>query len=275
MPDVKIIFPVIVLYRTHLREAQTYRSLLCNDSFTHFMIYDNSPEDHIVDTRLLDRRAVYVRDTKNSGLSHAYNYAGAYARQEGYTHLLILDQDTTFPPHAAEVYQNIASTCPLSAPSLHIGEKRPFSPVDVKGWTLKGVCLPPGEYPLTRFSPVNSGICVRLDLFNQAGGYDENVKLDYADFVFSRRLSPYHSVFRLLPFVAHQDFSDNVTDTVQLLRRLRLYLNSATNIRTTSFMEKAKIVYQTFRHTLSIGFRTRSLSPLTSYVRHFILKHPI
>ena len=65
--------------------------------------------------------------------------------QEGYTHVLLLDCDTTFPEGAWEVYLSHLSDEEIMGPSLLLADGRPFSPCYVGGWKVKGVHLPEGQ----------------------------------------------------------------------------------------------------------------------------------
>lgn len=265
------IFPIVVLYREQLHNASTYQTLLKDERIEQFMVCDNSPLDFEVNDEAFDSRAIYVRNLNNLGLSYCYNQAAHYAKETGYSHLLILDQDTYFPPTALNHYFQIQSWIPVAAPCLS-SRQQAFSPVDVSGWNLRGTSLEPGIYSLRKFSPVNSGLCVQLTAFFQAGGYDESVYLDYADFVFVHRLSQIVPTFQLLAFTAQQDFSNHNPSSQQLIQRLRHYLHSAAQIKSKQGISSLKILYQTLRHTTAISLRTGSLTPFVAYLLHFILK---
>lgn len=271
MPSSLRLLPVIVLYRQQLHTTTTYQTLLKVAAFEQFMVYDNSPADFEVDSTTLDQRAIYVRNSYNRGLSSCYNLAAHYAQSEGFTHLLLLDQDTTFPPGALQHYFHLPATTFVAAPCL-TSDTLPFSPVDIRGWNLRAAKLPSRLHSLHQYSPVNSGLCVQVETFFRAGGYDESVYLDYADFVFVRRLAHVTSHFLLLPFTAEQNFSNSCPSSRQLQYRLKHYLHSAAHVRSPHLSDCLKLIYQTLRHTASIGLRTRSFSPFAAYLRHFILK---
>jgi len=220
------------------------------------MVYDNSPASFPVDKADLPHGAVYVRDTGNGGLSKAYNHAAAFARQRGYKRLLLLDQDTEFAPDAPAAYAAADRRAALWAPLLETVKGAPFSPGSVRGLRIKAVSLHPGVHSLRDYFPVNSGMCVDLEAFEAAGGYDEAVRLDFADYQFLRRLRRHTSTFVLLPTVARQDFSADEKDAAALLARFRLYLDSARHCHHDTLSERAAHAYAVSLHALSLFRKT-------------------
>lgn len=267
---IQTIFPVIVLFRTQLHDCPSYLTLLKNSEVGQFMVYDNSPADYPVDINHLDSRAIYHRDTNNSGLSKAYNTAARYAAEKGYERILILDQDTTFPQNALDVYLQGDPSIPIWAPIMISGEGTPFSPVRIDGFNLKVPPAHPGQYSLYQLNPVNSGMCIQIESFWKANGYNEKVKLDYADFEFCKRLRQHCPSFQLLPLVAHQDFSNDNPDASALIFRHRLYLESAIHCQHTSFIEKLRHHYQVSKHTLALFLKTRSFKIVHQYLQLYL-----
>lgn len=265
------IFPVLVLYRCSLTDSVSYQSLIAPNAFSAFMVYDNSPSHYIVAEHQLPPTAHYYRDVNNGGLSKAYNHAAQTAQALGYRYLLLLDQDTFFPSRALQCYLEAPEGVKICAPILRTTHDQPFSPVDVCAWHLRGLHLSPqAYYPLQKYNPVNSGICIDIESFLQVGGYKEQVRLDYADFCFLRRLRRAVSSFYLLPFVARQDFSNDEIQVSKLLQRLRLYLESAVHCSDFTSIEKLRFHYQVFRHCLAIAFKSKSLLPLRLYLTLFL-----
>ena len=67
------------------------------------MVYDNSLLDYQSHEKL-GGNIIYIHDRRNSGVSKAYNIASDYAIKNGYNWILLLDQDTFFPPGSIEKY---------------------------------------------------------------------------------------------------------------------------------------------------------------------------
>lgn len=252
------LFPVIVLFRCQLQDAESYTSFLAQLPFRAFMVYDNSPSDFAFDSAQLPPHAVYKRNIDNGGVSAAYNCAATYASEHDFKYLLLLDQDTHFPPNAIEAYLALGAEVTLAAPRLVLHSGQPFSPVTARTFNLRGVSLPPGDYALERYSPVNCGMCIALDAFFRAEGYNPRVSLDYADFEFCRRMAAVHPTFRVLELELLQDFSNDEQRVERLAARFRRYLSSAVYVTTPTWGDRFRLAYQIGKHTLSLTARTRS-----------------
>lgn len=247
------ILPVIVIYKIRLSESDCYRHFLSRIPVRQFMVYDNSPVSFASD-EVMPKSAIYVRDTSNGGVSVAYNTAAKYALQNGFERILLLDQDTLFPISMYEEMMRCESD--ICAPRIVLKNGQPFSPTAWKHGALRGVRLPSGEYALGRYMLVNSGLCVSVKLFMLAGGYNEKVKLDFADFQFMHRLRRVTDCFTLLDAEAEQDFSNEQTDVSVLYARYCKYIEGARHFETYDMKDKLLVFWSVFLHTLALTKRT-------------------
>lgn len=262
----KSVFPIIVIYKVRLNESECYNSFLSKLALDKFMVYDNSPSDFVQHIDDLPSNAVYVRDETNGGLSKAYNRAAKYALENGYERLLLLDQDTKFP---IDMYEKMTrSEYDVCAPIVQLKGQVSFSPSVWKNFSVKGANIKPGKYSLSKYLLINSGLCVSVKLFHLAGGYNEKVRLDFADFQFMSRLSRVTDSFELLDVVALQDFSNDETDAKRLLTRYRMYLEGASNFCPNSSIEMLRIKWMVVLHTLALTKRTKSLEFLKLWFRN-------
>ncbi len=259
------ILPVIVIYRTPLREAQAYRTLLAAGAFRRYVVYDNSPADY--EQPALPPEAVYLRDTTNGGLSKAYNAAARYAAEQGYRRLLLLDQDTRFPAEAAEAYGRGDRSVALWTPSVKTLAGAAMSPGYEVWGGVHATTLAPLRYLLKDYVVINSGMCVDLDAFRRAGGYNEAVRLDFADYQFVGRLRRVADLFQVLDFVALQDFSNEMTAVAPLLTRYRLYLESAAGCVFATRRRRLSHRLEVLKHTLRLTLRTGRPDFLAAYLR--------
>lgn len=264
------LLPVIIIYRCRWQEAQSVKSMLSHYSGVIY-VGDNSPATFEVDLEELPENVIYNRTTDNPGLPYHYNAAARYAASHSFTHLLLLDQDTLFPPNALELYLQQPKDTIIAAPSLFT-QSGSFSPATIDAWNIKAVTLSPGMHSLYKFSPVNSGLLLRVKEFLYVGGYDEKVVLDFSDFQFIRRLRKYIAYFTLLPFTAQQDFSNHQKNSSLLLPRFKLYLMSARNCEFDTEILKWKHHYQILHHSIALTLRTRSLRFLTTLVTKYIFQ---
>ena len=205
------IFIVIVIYKINISDCITLKSILCAEHINNInvLIYDNSPTDNKVDfdfflknnkSNYLD--FIYYSDKENPGVSKAYNYAASIAKKMQYDWILILDQDSKLPTNTFKEYKNCILCFPeisVIAPML-VSNKSIISPSIFK---YRRGFLPnkifPGIQSLKRFSPLNSGLMIRLNLYLSVDGYNENVPLDYSDFAFIEKIKKVVNIFYLLP----------------------------------------------------------------------------
>lgn len=271
MKDSLRLFPIMVVYKSQLKDTEVYQTLLKNWVGEEFMIYDNSPDQFDFDDSQLPTNAVYVRDINNGGVSKAYNTGAEYAKNKGYSHVLLLDQDTFFPPGTMSLYLQEADSTSISAPLLQMKNGHPFSPCYRRGFRTKAVDLPAGDYFLSDYSPVNSGMCIPLSVFYQAGGYNEQVKLDFADYEFVSRCKRVCNRLTILPFVAVQDFSNDEKDAVKLHFRYLLYLQSAKATKWSTLRERIMLHVEVLLHTLALTKRTGVTTFFKTYLK-FLFK---
>lgn len=258
------IFPVIVIYKTTIYDTITYNFLKCNELVTQFMIYDNSPKEYIQHFEI-PQNAIYIRDYNNSGVSKAYNTACDYAIKNGYEKIMLLDQDTSFELD----YFKKASECSskVCAPQILLKNNTPFSPCCWSFLRIKGVRLIPGKYNLSKYTLVNSGLCISTDLFQSVGGYNELLRMDFADFEFIKRLQKVHSTFELIDSIAIQDFSNEEKNIDKLFRRYIIFLDSANKLKPLSILDKIEIKWLALLHTIALTIRTKDFIFLKQYMK--------
>lgn len=229
------ILAVLVLYRRELTATETFVSLSCsvasNDGPLDLFVYDNSPTSTWKKEEFKGWRIYYRHDPSNPGVSKAYNEGCHLARRLGKKWLLLLDQDTEFPGNALDVYCRGIE----SHPSIVL-----FGPVLKNEETI---CSPSRYLMRTGFHPkrvgtgmqrlrgravLNSGMLVRVDAFERSGGFNEQVRLDFADFVFNNRLRKHYDNFCVLPLECRHGFSGAGAASLEdALQRFELFRSGA------------------------------------------------
>lgn len=186
---------VLVVYRRDLAISDTFVSLSCSleklGCHLELIVYDNSPSPQDVPHAKEDPcRITYRHDPSNPGVSKAYNTALRMARERVKRWLLLLDQDTSFPPDALTIY----------CQALRAGQTELYAPVLKSGTRLISPCFywkgigfplrkaPKGLLPLKNRSVLNSGMLVSVDAMERIGGFNERIPLDFADHDFYSRL---------------------------------------------------------------------------------------
>ena len=240
-----------VLYKQHLKECQTYRTLLLPAiqryaDKAEVYVADNSPDSFTRDGNKESAQlaGIHFDDMKgNRGLPAAYNRLidrikgsidrdaeGAkadYARDW----ILITDQDTEFPENYLSVLCDMAknTTAAVLAPVVKSGSVI-LSPCRRAGLRfVPGVSANDYKEELRELFFINSGLAIRADLFyTQNICYDESLFLDFTDFdLISQIRAASPLSFALLPdVVVRQQFSGAEERTPEAdLERYRQYLS--------------------------------------------------
>lgn len=272
------VLAVLVLYRCDLAAAETFVSLSralekCGSSLELF-VYDNSPTPMALAGEQFPNWCIhYIHNPANPGVSKAYNEGFRLAQQLGKKWLLLLDQDTVFPDNALSVYcQGIAKhrDMALFAPVL-MASGRICSPCRYlfrTGFHPGNVVA--GVQPFHGKGVLNSGILIDVGVFARGGGFDERIRLDFADFAFNNSLRRYYDKFCVLPMECSHGFSgaeDAEIDAV--LQRFRLYCEGGRRSidgAAGAFCLALVVLVRCLRLT----FRFRSLRFLAAYLRYFV-----
>lgn len=235
-PRLRDVLAVLVLYRERLDECPAFRSLDAGlaalGGTLELLVYDNSPAPGPAPAASSARwERHHVHDPSNPGVSRAYRTGARLARERGKRWLLLLDQDTWFPPDALPKYLESVERhpgIPLFAPVLRAAG-RTISPC---GYRLKrGVPLDrigAGEQPLAGRSVLNSGLWIAVDDYLAVGGHDERLRLDFADHEFIERFKRRHDVFVVVDVVCEHGLSAAADpEPGARLRRFETYCEGA------------------------------------------------
>jgi GT2 family glycosyltransferase len=176
---------IVVLYQRSLAASPTCVSLL-NQEFLGrrdlILVYDNSS---CSSPGPIPEGWELVNNASNGGLSAAYSYAIARAKEVGCPWILLLDQDTELPAdfllatHRNVAYvdsrKDVVAVIPIIkageiqlSPMLpRIGRENPFTGRDVveTQWLMA----------------INSGTCIRVEFIESIGGFSPLFWLDYLD----------------------------------------------------------------------------------------------
>jgi len=103
----------------------------------------------------------------------------------------------------------------------------------------------------------NSGLLVATEIFERAGGYDENLRLDFSDFAFVHKLRNHNEEFALASFsCAHNLATSEVKTRDERLARFESYVLAGTYF---------KRVYDPTDHLLSMRIFLRGLKFCFNY----------
>jgi len=221
--DANITIAVLVLYKTRLEDSKAFMALsnsLKNGNLTSERTSDNW-------------RIHYVHDETNPGVSKAYNEGFRIAKKLNKKWLLLLDQDTFFPENAFVEYSKAIQENQdiyLFAPIV-ISKNKIISPCRYflnRGYSFRKV--KPGVHNFHTKSLINSGILIHVEAFQRAGGYNEKIRLDFADHFFIDRYKANYSNFAVINLRCFQNFSGKQRLTLDsALVRFALYCEGARN----------------------------------------------
>lgn len=270
-------FFIIVLYNCTLKDSESFRtiekSLELENEKGYLYVYDNSYLSQIIkNENMIWSNITYIHDPTNSGLGVAYNSGVKVATKLGFEWVILLDQDTNFAiDFIGKTNLVLSQSFPfkLLAPILKLKAGESFSPCRYKFKRGHSVNLVEGVYSLKKYSPVNSGMIINIAAFNRVGGYDESVKLDFADFQFVERFRSLFDEFYLLNSVAIQDFSNVDSNLNKNIFRFSIYLECAKKCNRNSLIDDFLYFYVVARHLLALSFRFKSFV----FVKLFYFKY--
>lgn len=253
----------VVIYGVKISECEVYKTFIKKnlDKIDCLFVFDNSPISQYEEIKLSNGVYKYYWNPDNPGVSACYNKAAGFAFENGYRWILLLDQDTSFPPCAWSSYNKGLEDYPdvlMLVPKHRIITGKYISPSRVFGALPDKV--PSGFYDLGKYEVINSGLMVRVDKFVEAGGYNAAVELDFSDFQFIDRIRKFIHVFLVLDIECLQDFSNMEKDESILLKRFDKYCAGAINFKTDSFKCKLKVAYLVIKHTVALSFRCKSFA---------------
>ena len=260
---------VIVLYKSALELSKTYQSFFKANSNLNLFVYDNSPQEQIINRH----NTIYIHDAQNSGLSVAYNKAAKYAQKNGYQWLLLLDQDSDFSGITIENYSEAISKHPnvkIFAPKVKCGEKY-MSPCVMRHKTGFLVDEVPDKcIPLSKYSIINSGMCVNVDAMIKCGGYKEDVFLDYSDHQFIERFRKLYPTCFIIDKEVNQSFSTVTDDKASTINRYKLFCKSLKAFERHCFADNFWFFTTVLKRGVSICWKKHTLKPLKYFFTEYL-----
>lgn len=271
------ILAIVVIYNRDLSESETIISLgndINNEKGSlDLFIYDNSNIKQETHKYLGFRVLEHFYDGKNVGVSAAYNEGVRFAKKINKEWVLLLDQDTSFEAGTLSEYSNNLKDNPdinLFSPIIKLENGSIFSPfkkIFKRGIVLKKV--EPIRYSLNKYSPVNSGILVRISSFIEANGYNEQVKLDFSDIEFIRRFSKFNKEFKVIDALCIQDFSNDEMNIENLNTRFRFFCDGVKNCYKNNGYEEFQYFIVALIRMMMLIIRTKKIIFIKTFYKSF------
>lgn len=261
------ILAVVVLYKERLLQTKTYISLDVAEKkmpkvwSLGLYVYDNSPEEQSIDENIAVK---YIHNKNNPGLGLAYNSAADYATKNGFSWLLLLDQDTTLQDDFLEkTIKDIENNDQenLFAPTVKSQNNKLISPFRMMrkiGSRLRHEIY--GSINIRKYAVINSGILVSVSTFNEVGGYNEMVKLDFSDTEFLDRFAKKYDTIFITKSTCIQQLSTFLTDTTKLQQRFIAFCQGAKACNKEDVFAELSYFYVVAKRAVSLLIQTKSLS---------------
>ncbi len=268
---------ILVVYNQAWELSPAGKSFFSFSGDVGLVVCDNSasPQSNYV-PRL--ERFKYVHQGDNPGVSTSYNRGATIAKEWNCTHLLLLDQDTQLPENWLSVISASLekfSEQAIFAPRIQAKSKVLSPAKNSLGRTWLHAESLPDIVNFLHYSPINSGLCIRLEDFEKAGGYNEMAKLDFSDFVFIEHLKRVGiQQFRMLNLqLQHQLSGMEVQTNASALNRFKYFCEGAKVYSEVSKNYLPRFFWTLLRAVL-LTIRHKSFSFLKVFYQNFLLFNP-
>lgn len=167
----------IVMYHPDLRRLEENIKAI-SPQVDAVYCYNNGVDDLTKVAVIANRyeNAHIVGSGENVGISRALNHIAEVSKQEGFSWLLSLDQDSVCPQNLIENFErftsfdDVGAICPV-----FVDSRRPKEPLPNGEWSEVDDCI-------------TSGMLMNLDVFWRVGGMDENLFIGFVDDEYCYRL---------------------------------------------------------------------------------------
>jgi len=258
---------VLVIYNTKILDCDSYKTLLASVDFP-ILIYDNSPNSQEFPSK---PNITYRNNPSNPGVSKAYNEAAKWAKALSCSHLLLLDSDSLFPENAIQEYLRVAqeSVNALLLPEMKSGNHK-ISPFYFNyGKSHYGDNIFFGEINLGKIVAINSGTLIPIRLFDEAGGFNEKLPLDWSDVHFYRKLKKFKpKVIHISLTVNHGLSEHSNRDLTSAKYRFRVQLKGIKHV-STNFGERLLMLFWIKLKALKLCFHYKTPWFILHYSRYF------
>lgn len=185
---------IIVTYNPDLTDLSLELSA-CLEQANQTIIIDNRSEPKVIDgLRKIVKRygpeLELLEQPENLGIATAQNIGIAWARANGFSHVLFLDQDSTPQPgmvatllealqHLGQTGQPVAAVGPRAVDSRS-GKSMPFVCINWHG-TTRNKCHKGEPNLINTDFLISSGMVAPLEVFDQVGSLEDGLFIDNVD----------------------------------------------------------------------------------------------
>jgi uncharacterized protein YjhX (UPF0386 family) len=118
-------------------------------------------------------------------------------------------------------------------------------------------------------SVLNSGMLISVESFSRTGGFNEDIKLDFADFLFINKYKKLYTDFFVTNSICSHELSSFEKDVEKVLTRFKIYCRDA---RTYADCSDAFLIlsYIVFRRTLNLLLKYKRITFVKIFLKNFI-----
>ena len=179
------IIAVVVSYRPHLPRLKAQFHAL--SAQVDAVVWVDNASGLALDDRQTPHRCIEL--DKNYGIAHAQNVGIAWAREQGATHVLLMDQDSQPAPDMVEHLLQALCQRPHAAAvgprysddrqNAHATAKSPF--VRLRGWSFERIPCTDDNNIIPVDCLIASGALIPVDVFDTVGLMRADWFIDYID----------------------------------------------------------------------------------------------
>jgi len=202
----------------------------------------------------------YKHDCNNSGISVAYNCIAHYAKENRFKYIIFFDQDTIIPSNFINKYKAIAGNgVQIAVPKVQINGHT-ASPTLFKNYRSHLIKnFNDDQILIKQHSCINSGLMINTDFFFKCGGYNKNLRLDFCDHEFIKRVGQFTKYLQIIPVTLQQDFSTDTNSLKNALFRYSLFLKDMSEYKKINKHDYRITIFVDLPHLLRLTLQYRSL----------------
>lgn len=263
----------IVIYNKKIADLTILKKI--PEKNTDIFIYDNSKLPQEIPT-FENVNIYYEHDENNSGVSRAYNQAYKKAKELGKELLLVLDQDSSFELNFIEqymkmyqVYKNDYIYAPIVCDEKKIKIYSPAFMSNFVGSVQFFENFVNEEiYSLVGKSVINSGLMIPLKIFENIGGYNEKLRLDFSDVYFIEKYKELNPKIVLVNiYLKHSISGDEGKDFAREYNRFRYYCGASKEIGNSL---NTLVFWSPSRRLIRLVLKYKRLSFIKIYFEYYL-----
>lgn len=263
-----IVFSLVV-YNEFYWEVESFKSLISsyfNSAIyesLNIYIFDNTVVQKEIKEPYIERVNIkYISFGENRGISKSYNYLADLASNEGFDWIVFLDQDTKlsldfYPKYIETINVLNQKNENIAVPIVKSGYKI-LSPSIYKNYRTRLLKNVQPIINLNDHSVINSGLLINCEFFNEVGGYNEELFLDFCDHDFFLKIKKRKNYIYIIDTELQQDFSAETDSMDNALSRYKIFIKDLKSFKKNK-NQLVLLLLVDIPHLLKLLFKYKSL----------------